>query len=108
LFCLYGPNTNIVANGSIIFFSECGVRYILGCIRLLLEDGHRALDVRPDVYDAFEKHVDEGNQQMAWGVSSVNSWYKNEAGRITQNWPFSLLEYWQRTLAPDPAEYELL
>jgi 4-hydroxyacetophenone monooxygenase len=108
LFCLYGPNTNIVANGSIIFFSECGVRYILGCIRLLLEGRHRALDVRPDVYDAFEKHVDEGNQQMAWGVSSVNSWYKNEAGRITQNWPFSLLEYWRRTLVPDPAEYELL
>ena len=25
-----GPNTNIVINGSIIYFSECGVRYILG------------------------------------------------------------------------------
>jgi 4-hydroxyacetophenone monooxygenase len=108
LFCLYGPNTNIVANGSIIFFSECGVRYILGCIRLILERGRRAVDVRPDVYDAFEKHVDEGNHQMAWGVSSVNSWYKNEAGRITQNWPFSLLEYWRRTLEPEPSEYELL
>ena len=32
LFCLYGPNTNIVINGSIIYFSECGVRYILGCV----------------------------------------------------------------------------
>ena len=30
LFCLYGPNTNIVINGSIIFFSECGTRYVLG------------------------------------------------------------------------------
>ena len=29
LFCLYGPNTNLVANGSIIFFSECAVRYVL-------------------------------------------------------------------------------
>ena len=36
LFCLYGPNTNIVINGSIIYFSECGVRYILGCLELLL------------------------------------------------------------------------
>ena len=25
LFCLYGPNTNIVINGSIIYFSECEV-----------------------------------------------------------------------------------
>ena len=53
LFCLYGPNTNIVINGSIIYFSECGVRYILGCLKLLLEGGHRALDVRPEVHDAF-------------------------------------------------------
>ena len=33
LFCLYGPNTNIVVNGSIVFFSECEVRYVLNCIR---------------------------------------------------------------------------
>ena len=37
LFCLYGPNTNIVINGSIVYFSECGVRYILGCLELLLD-----------------------------------------------------------------------
>ena len=42
---------------------------------------------------------------MAWGVSSVNSWYKNSTGRVAQNWPFTLLEYWQRTLAPDPDDY---
>jgi 4-hydroxyacetophenone monooxygenase len=49
LFCLYGPNTNIVINGSIVYFSECGVRYILGCLRMLLEGKHRALEVRKDV-----------------------------------------------------------
>ena len=27
-FMLYGPNTNIVVNGSIIYFSECEVHYI--------------------------------------------------------------------------------
>ena len=36
-FLLYGPNTNIVVNGSIIWFTECEVRYVLGCLRLLLE-----------------------------------------------------------------------
>ena len=108
LFCLYGPNTNIVINGSIIYFSECGVRYILGCLGLLLEGHHRALDVRKDVHDAFNEHVDAENRMMAWGWSDVNSWYKNEHGHVAQNWPFTLLEYWQRTLEPDPAEYELL
>ncbi len=108
LFCLYGPNTNIVINGSIIYFSECGVRYILGCLKLLLEDDHRALDVRTDVHDTFNARVDAENRAMSWGASDVNSWYKNDNGRVAQNWPFTLLEYWQRTLAPDPADFELL
>ncbi len=108
LFCLYGPNTNIVINGSIIYFSECGVRYILGLVRLLLERGKRALDVRAEVHDTFNQAVDAENARMAWGVSDVNSWYKNASGRVSQNWPFTLLEYWQRTLAPDPGDYELL
>ena len=42
LFCLYGPNTNIVINGSIVYFSECEVRYVLGCIELLLRGGTTA------------------------------------------------------------------
>ncbi len=105
LFCLYGPNTNIVINGSIIYFSECGVRYILGCLELLLRTRHHALEVRKDVHDEFNERVDAENRQMAWGWSSVNSWYKNDLGRVAQNWPFTLLEYWQRTLAPDPDDY---
>lgn len=106
LFCLYGPNTNIVINGSIIYFSECGVRYIVGCIGELLRRGARALEVRREVHDAFNAAVDAENRRMAWGASTVNSWYKNALGRVSQNWPFTLLAYWQRTLAPDPSDYE--
>lgn len=107
LFCLYGPNTNIVINGSIIYFSECGVRYILGLLGMVLSTGHRAVDVRAEVHDRFNVEVDAENRRMAWGVSDVNSWYKNASGRVAQNWPFTLLEYWKRTLAPDPGDYDL-
>jgi 4-hydroxyacetophenone monooxygenase len=108
LFCLYGPNTNIVLNGSIVFFSECGVRYILGCLKLLQEGGHKALEVRKDVHDQFNEVTDAENRRMAWGRAEVNTWYKNELGRVAQNWPFTLLEYWRRTLVPDPEEFEFL
>ncbi len=107
-FLLYGPNTNIVANGSITYFSECEVHYVVGCIRRLLETGARALDPRPEVHDAYNRRVDAENQRMAWGVASVNSWYRNATGRSAQNWPFSLLEYWQLTRQPDLDDYELL
>ena len=43
--------------------------------------------------------------QMAWGVAEVPSWYRNAKGRTAQNWPFSLLEYWQCTRKPNPAQY---
>jgi 4-hydroxyacetophenone monooxygenase len=107
LFLMYGPNTNIVINGSIIYFSELETRYLLDAIRVLLEDGRSSIEVRPDVHDEFNVAIDEGNGRMAWGVSSVNSWYKNAHGRVAQNWPFSLLEYWQRTQHVDRDDYLL-
>jgi 4-hydroxyacetophenone monooxygenase len=107
-FCLYGPNTNIVVNGSIIYFSECEVQYVMGCLRALLENGHRALDCKRDVHDAYNERIDAANLEMVWGVSTVNSWYKNDKGRVAQNWPFNLIEYWQRTREPDPADYEFV
>lgn len=107
LFMIYGPNTNIVVNGSIIFFSECSVRYIVGCLKLLAETGMDAMEPRQDVFEAFNARVDEGNKLMAWGAPQVTSWYKNETGRVSQNWPFALMDYWRATLAPDPNDFVL-
>ena len=107
LFMIYGPNTNIVVNGSIIFFSECAVRYILGALKLMAERGAASLEVRRDVHDAFNEKVDAANAKMAWGTPGVTSWYKNAVGRVSQNWPFPLVEYWNATVAPDPADFTL-
>jgi 4-hydroxyacetophenone monooxygenase len=108
LFLMYGPNTNIVVNGSIIFFSECEAHYILECVRSLLGDGHRALECREETHDEYNEMIDAANRQRAWGASAVNSWYKNAHGRVAQNWPFTLMEYWERTRTPDLSDYHLL
>ena len=105
LFCMYGPNTNIVVNGSIVFFSECEMRYILGCLKLLIGGDSNAMDCRQDVHDAYNVRIDEGNRNMAWGVSKAPTWYRNDKGRIAQNWPFTLREFWSQTREPDPADY---
>jgi 4-hydroxyacetophenone monooxygenase len=107
-FLLYGPNTNIVVNGSIIYFSECEVHYVLECLRMVLASGATAIDCRRDVHDAYNERIDAGNLERVWGVSTVNSWYKNDKGRVAQNWPFNLIEYWQQTREPNPADYEFL
>jgi 4-hydroxyacetophenone monooxygenase len=106
-FIIYGPNTNIVVNGSIIFFSECAVRYIVGCLKLLAETGAAAMEVKRSVHDAFNVRVDEANKGWAWGSPHVSSWYKNQFGRVSQNWPFGLIDYWRATLAPNPDDFVL-
>ncbi|GLW63678.1 monooxygenase [Actinomadura rubrobrunea] len=105
LFLMYGPNTNIVVNGSVIFFSECSARYILEAVKTLLKGPHKTMEVRPDVCARFVDEVDAGNALMAWGAPEARSWYKNRHGRVSQNWPFSLLEYWRRTREPNPADF---
>lgn len=103
-FMIYGPNTNIVVNGSIIFFSECAVNYIAEAARLIAREG--PLSVRQDVHDAFNARVDAENAKMAWGQQGFTSWYKNARGRVSQNWPFALVDYWQATRAPNPQDLE--
>lgn len=106
LFMLYGPNTNIVVNGSILYFSECAVTYILGCVHELLTRGLAAIEPKPAIHDAYNQRVDAENAKMAWGVATVHSWYRNATGRSAQNWPFSLGDYWRATRAPDLDEFE--
>src|SRR5580765_6789568 len=107
LFLMYGPNTNIVINGSITYFSECEAQFIVESIGMLLRGGFRAMEPKGELHDAYNVMIDEGNHQMAWGVSDVNTWYRNAKGRIAQNWPFDLVRYWRQTRAPDADDYVL-
>lgn len=104
-FMTSGPNTGVVVNGSAIFFSECQVEYILRAIGYMLDNGHRAIDVQSAPYQAYNAWIDQGNTTKAWAVTSVSSWYKNQAGRAAQTWPFGLTEYWNLTASFNPQPY---
>ena len=106
-FLLYGPNTNLVINGSILVMVECQVRYAVEAIGHLLRDGHRTMSCRRDVHERYDREMQEGNARMVWGVADVPTWYRNARGRVTQNWPFDLYTYWSRTREPDLADYEV-
>ena len=105
LFCMYGPNTNLVVNASIIMFSELTSKYIVDAVRQLLASGAHSMEVRQPVFDAYVQHVDDANKERAWGFSKVNSWYKNSKGRVTQNYPDSAADFWWRTHQIRPSDY---
>jgi 4-hydroxyacetophenone monooxygenase len=107
LFCLYGPATNLAHAGSIIFHSECQVRYVMGCIRGLLERGATTLECRQDVCDAFNEKLDAALARTVWSHPGMNSWYKNSKGRVTTTSPWLLRDYWTWTKEPDFADFVL-
>lgn len=104
-FIMYGPNTNIVVNGSIIFFSECEANYIVSCVKMLQDQKASAFEVKRDVFDTFNAEVDAANAEMPWGYAEANTWYRNAHGRVAQNWPFRLIDYWNRTRTADPSDF---
>jgi cation diffusion facilitator CzcD-associated flavoprotein CzcO len=102
-FVLYGPNTNLGHN-SIIFMVECQVRYVVQCLRRIVREGLRELDVRPDAMDRDSEEVQRKARQSVWSADCT-SWYKTVDGRITNNWPDFTVRYWWRTLSPRWRDY---
>ncbi|MFC4536627.1 flavin-containing monooxygenase [Sphaerisporangium dianthi] len=101
LFLLYGPNTNIGHN-SIIFMIESQVRYIMGCLPLLR--AHGPMEVRPAAMDGWRRALDAAMARTAW-TANCDSWYKNDAGKVTNNWPRPTTVYRRITRAPRREAY---
>lgn len=107
LFMLYGPNTNL-AHNSIIFMLESQMRYVLSCLRLLGQQGQgSAMQVRPERQSQFVEGVQERLKDSVW-EAGCTSWYRNEQGRNTVNWPGFTFTYRLATREVDPDDYQLL
>ena len=95
LFLLYGPNTNLGHN-SIIFMLERQIGWILQAVRVLAVEGRRWVDVRAEAQEASNARLDAELARTVW-AGDCHSWYKDAAGRITNNWSSYTFRYWQRT-----------
>ena len=107
LFCLYGPGTNLAHAGSIIFHSECQVRYIIAGLKMMIESGYKSMDVKPKAYADFNERLIAELDQLVWSHPSVHNWYKNARGRVVNTSPWSLADYWKWTRKPEASDYDL-
>ena len=103
LFMLYGPNTNLGHN-SIIFMIERQIGYVLDLLAEMRRRGAALVDVRPDVMERSNERLQERLRDSVWNSGCTN-WYRNENGRITNNWAGPTLTYWWAMRQPRMAEY---
>ncbi len=110
LFLLYGPGTNLAHTGSIIFHSECQLRYVGGCLSQLADAGAgAAIEPRVEAFNRYRQRWQEQQAQMVWSHPSVgHSWYKAADGHVYVLSPWRLVDYWAMTAAPDPDDHVVM
>ncbi len=91
LFMVYGPNTNLNHN-SVVSMLEPQHRYISQAVSYLTADRTRALEVDREVLERFTAYLQEELGKSAFS-SDCSSWYKNEEGRVINNWSGTVEEY---------------
>ena len=106
-FSTYGPGTNLAHAGSIIFNSECQVKYICSAIDYILENNIKHLKVKQDVVASYQEKLEARLNQMVWQHPSVSSWYQNSKGKVVTTSPWRLIEYWKWTKKFEASDYEL-
>ncbi len=103
---LYGPNTNLGHN-SLVYMLECQTRYLGQAWRLLRDQPGHALDLREARQHRYQRWLEQALAKSIW-AGGCRSWYQDDAGRITTNWPASTLRYWWQTRRFRPEDFELI
>ena len=105
-FCMYGPGTNLASGGSLIFHSECQMRYISGCLDQLIDGGHRSMEPRPDKTQDWIERSQAEMRTLVWSQPSIeHSFYKNAHGEVYSLSPWRLVDYWTWTRFVDPDDF---
>ena len=107
LFLLAGPNTGI-GHTSLVVMIEAQLRYVVDALRTLARTSTGAVDLLPDVLDAWSVEMEAKAAGTVWNSGGCASWYLDDAGRNTTLWPDHSFRFARRTRRFDPDCYELL
>jgi cation diffusion facilitator CzcD-associated flavoprotein CzcO len=104
LFFIVGPNSAGGFN-SIIFTSEAHINYVARCLKEMDRQGVDTVEVKPEVYDAFNRDTERRLATSVWNEGGCASWYLDENGRNGVWWPTFMARLWQRTRRFDAGNY---
>ena len=104
-FILYGPNTNLGHN-SIIFMIECQVKYVVRCLEKVIKLGGRMISPKQESMEKYNSRLQKGLKTTVFS-EDCNSWYKNNSGKILNNYNKGHVEYFLENTFPKFHEYDL-
>ena len=105
LFIMYGPGTQPGHAGSFITFAEMCMRYVLDLLGKMFQEGLGAIELRPDVCDAYNEQFDKTHENMIWKHKGMDTYYRNTRGRVVVNHPYRNLDMFNMTVHSDLDEY---
>jgi len=106
LFMTYGPSTHLNHGGSLIFHSECQMRYIGGCLDAMAAKGLRTMEPRPELYEDYHERHQAEIRQLVWSSPSIkHTHFRNAAGEIHTVSPWRLVDYWGWTRSPNLEDF---
>jgi 4-hydroxyacetophenone monooxygenase len=106
LFMMYGPSTHLNHGGSLIFHSECQMRYIGAALDELAVRNATAMEPKPDRYEAYHAKQQAEIKQLIWSSPAIkHTHFRNDAGEIHTVSPFRLVDYWKWTRTVDPDDF---
>jgi 4-hydroxyacetophenone monooxygenase len=104
-FCLYGPNTQAGHGGSLIFYLESQLRYVISLLDKMWDNNLGVVECRQDVHDEYNTAVAAAHERMIWTHPGVGTYYRNARGRIVVPNPWRVVEFWEMTKSADLDDY---
>ena len=107
LFMVWGPGTSVGAGGSMIFVSECNVRYITSAMQQMIEQDIASIECRSEIYSDYASRTEQQLEKLVWSSPGVSSWYKNAKGKVVSTLPWRLVDYWNWTKSANLADFNI-
>jgi cation diffusion facilitator CzcD-associated flavoprotein CzcO len=104
MFLVYGPNTNL-GSGSIIYMLESQARHVVDAVRTLTRHSGAIIEVKEPAHRSFVAAMARRQPRTVW--HTCRSWYHDEHGSDTHNWPWLMSTYRRRTRKIRTADYTI-
>ncbi len=67
--------------------AEAQINYIAEALLYMDENKIRALDVKQNVHDRYNRNIQSNLKNTVWQVGGCHAWYQDEKGNNTTIWP---------------------